>query len=106
MAANILSLTAQEAAGTHENIIPDSILARHCPLNDGHQATNVDFRLAPTLSDLEALPVELQQLMVKELDVRSLLAFCRVNKRAMDLVASLIEWQKVRHAISPRRRYY
>ena len=68
MAINVLSLTFQETE-KHMNIIPDSILARHCPLNDGRQAINVDVQAAPTLGDLDVLPVELQLLVVKELDV-------------------------------------
>jgi hypothetical protein len=95
MTTNAVRLTENEAI-TYKNLIPDYILARHCPLNDGRQATNVDFQSAPTLGALDALPVELKQLAVKELDVQSLLAFRLAKKRAMDLVGSLVEWQKVR----------
>jgi hypothetical protein len=70
------------------------------PAQYGCQATNIDFQSATSLGALEILPIELQQLVVKELDVQSLLVFHRVNKRAMDLVASLIEWQKVCHHIA------
>jgi hypothetical protein len=99
MAANAVQLSAKEAA-TYNNRIPDHILARHCPLKDGCQTTNIDFQSTPSLGALEILPIELQQLVVKELDVQSLLVFRLVNKRAMDLVASLIEWQKVCHHIA------
>jgi hypothetical protein len=94
MASNAVYVSQAEAVA-HKNLIPDSILARYCPLNDGRQATNIDLQSAPSLGALEVLPVELQQIMVKELDVQCLLKFRLVNKRAMDLVASLIEWQKV-----------
>jgi hypothetical protein len=88
------------------NTVPNFILERHCPLDDGHYATNTDYSRASSLGLLSCLPVELQQEIIRQLDVKSLIEFRRVSKRAMDLVANLPEWEKVsKHIISASGPY-
>jgi hypothetical protein len=100
MAPNCLSLSFVEADGlVHPRhpclTINGSILARHCPLDNGRHAISVDLNTAPRLGSLSVLPVELQNEVLRNMDIETLLVWRRVNKRAMDLVAGLMEWKKV-----------
>jgi hypothetical protein len=72
--------------------LSNAILKRHCPLEDGHHPTSI-----LGVGILSRLPVELQQRVLKELDMESLIAFRRMSKSAMNLVGSLTEWKEVSH---------
>lgn len=50
---------------------------------------------ARTLGDLEELPLELQQPVLAQLDVKTLTDFRRVNKRAMQVVDSLYQYRAI-----------
>jgi hypothetical protein len=75
--------------------MPDTALARHCPLDDGRFANKADGSPTLSLGALARLPIELQHQALLQLDVKSLLDFRRVNKRAMDTVSGMVEWKKV-----------
>ncbi|KAF1942876.1 hypothetical protein EJ02DRAFT_433709 [Clathrospora elynae] len=103
MSANTAYLDCYEVMSFNDIILPN-ILARHCPLDNGRHTLTVNYNTAPNLSALDCLPIELQQQIVLDLDLASLLVFRRVNKRAMDLVASLIKWKHItKHATNALR---
>ena len=76
-------------------VIHHDILTRHCLLDDGHHALGLDYNTAPGLGLVSKLPVELQQQIILQMDISTVLAWRRVNKRAMDLVSNLFEWKEV-----------
>jgi hypothetical protein len=75
-------------------VIDHDTLTRHCPLDNGRYAIGPDYTTAPGLGLLSQLPVELQQQVVLQMDLETLLAWRRVNKRAMDLVSNMVEWRQ------------
>jgi hypothetical protein len=82
-----------------ENILDAQILAKHCPLDHLRRG------LGPAqpkfgLGTLNRLAIELQQIVLGELDVRTLLAFRTVSRRAVEVVNGMIEWQMVRLRIT------
>lgn len=58
MPPNAVYLTEQEAI-SFQDVIPEHVLARHCPLDSG--AHSLDCDSAPDLGHLQCLPIELQQ---------------------------------------------
>ncbi|KAF2459722.1 hypothetical protein BDY21DRAFT_176813 [Lineolata rhizophorae] len=68
-----------------DNTLDDNDLARRCPLDNGH-ACNTPQQ---DLGALDALPLELLQVLLAQLDLRTLTDFRRVNKRALQVVDSI-----------------
>jgi hypothetical protein len=98
MAQNYVRLEDFESIilkGARKSNIIGTALARYCPLDEGHLATDLHSETAPDLGDLSDLPTEMQQHVLRFLDIESMLVFRRVNRRAMQLVNSLLEWNKV-----------
>ncbi|KAF2448711.1 hypothetical protein P171DRAFT_441043 [Karstenula rhodostoma CBS 690.94] len=76
-----------------EHLPHSHTLEQLCPLQRfGHNDTNL-----PTedLGDLHKLPVELRCAVLGELDLKSLLAFSKVNRCAVRAVESMQSWKKV-----------
>jgi hypothetical protein len=72
---------------------PNSLVA-HCSLSSGnHQIGNTTG-----LGALDALSLELQHLVLGNVDVKTLLNFRRVNKKALDVVDGITSFKKVRDA--------
>ncbi|KAF2027955.1 hypothetical protein EK21DRAFT_91051 [Setomelanomma holmii] len=100
MSTNSLRLSITEAYGlTHLGdelkAIDNSILIRHCPLDNGRHAINFESDGASSLGALSKLLVELSEEVIRHVDIETLLAWRRVNKLAMTLVASLSERKKI-----------
>lgn len=77
------------------NLLSKKVLQTYCVLDYGRHS----FTATATLSYLDRLPVELQQLALLFVDLESLLRFRGVNKQAMDVVDKLAEWKKIlKHA--------
>lgn len=93
-AYNTITLTPYEKA-TFCSVIEHDNLARHCPLDNGRRALELDYATAPDLGSLSRLPAESMEQLVLELDLASLLVWRRVSKRAMDFLACMMEWKKV-----------
>lgn len=72
---------------------PLAALARHCPLNS-HMRT-FSMENATSLGTLDVLPLETKRMLLIHANLASLFAFRIVNKRAWNLVESLLEWQCV-----------
>jgi hypothetical protein len=83
--------------GGYKRTIPSTALARHCLLDLAHLlvVVLVNPKGAPDLGIISGLPTEMQQMILKSLDVESLLVFRRVNRCGMRLVDGLIGWEKV-----------
>ncbi|KAH7076219.1 hypothetical protein FB567DRAFT_632486 [Paraphoma chrysanthemicola] len=75
--------------------IPNAVLQCHCPLDNGQYALDIDLGVAPQLGSLTRLPTELQEVVLRKMDIETLLVWRRVNKRAMSLVTGLVDWKKV-----------
>jgi hypothetical protein len=90
------SLTAEQRIAARmfdEFVLEPEILLKRCPF---------DYRrhkLEPRndLEDLKKLPMELRHHMLGFLEIKSLLAFRRVNQSAMSTVDGMVEYHKVRH---------
>lgn len=87
--------TAQREALTYPQIVANTLddqgLARRCPLDNGrHEGT-----LAFHLGDLDKLPLELLSKALVQIDLRSLTDLRRVNRRAMEVVDSIMQYQVI-----------
>ncbi|CAN9314101.1 unnamed protein product [Alternaria alternata] len=67
-AYNTITLTPYEKA-TFCSVIEHDKLARHCPLDNGRHALELDYATAPDLGSLSRLPAELMEQVVLELDL-------------------------------------
>lgn len=76
-------------------ILDHKILEQRCPLDYGRHT----LQPKRDLGGLSKIPLELQHYVLGEIDVQSLLVFCRVNQGAMVIVDSMVEYQKVRAPI-------
>ncbi|KAF2875371.1 hypothetical protein BDV95DRAFT_316071 [Massariosphaeria phaeospora] len=76
----------------HDYILDPNVLLAHCPLDHLRQTT-----VTPVcdLAAFDKFPTELQHAILAEVDVKSLLAFRAVNKRAVEVVNGMVEWQKI-----------
>ncbi|KAI0384228.1 hypothetical protein F5Y04DRAFT_238613 [Hypomontagnella monticulosa] len=82
-----------EAIRTLDDVDLESL----CPLDNGRHVV----RPRESLGQLDKLPIEIIIPMLLSLDIHSLIAFRRVNSRAMDLVNSLHEYQMIsKHCIN------
>ena len=68
-----------------------SVQENQCPLDYGRHKTSP----SASLGNLDKLPVEIQDQVLGELDIGSLLRFRAVNQRAMELVNSMISFDRV-----------
>lgn len=68
-----------------DNTLDDNDLVRRCPLDNDH-ACNTPQQ---DLGALDALPLELLQVLLAQLDLRTLTDFRRVNQRALQVVDSI-----------------
>ncbi|CAN9291940.1 unnamed protein product [Alternaria alternata] len=84
-AYNTITLTPYEKA-TFCSVIEHDKLARHCPLDNGRHALELDYATAPDLGSLSRLPAELMEQVVLELDLASLLVWRRVTLIAPNTV--------------------
>lgn len=81
---------------TFHGVIHHDILARHCILDNSHHALGLDYTTAPDLGSLSQLPVELlQQQIILQMGIATVLAWRGVNKIAMDLVSNMYEWKEI-----------
>lgn len=62
-----------------------------CPLDNGQHSRFPSY----TLGSLEQLPVELINMVLIQLEIRSLTDFRRVNRRAMQVVDSIPQYKKI-----------
>ena len=95
MISSAIRISKDEAL-TFDTYNPINVLKKHCPLDDDSHGLHLEFGTAYSLGALAILPVELQLTVLVQLDLETLLAFRRINKRAMNLVESMIEWKKAR----------
>ncbi|KAH8638241.1 hypothetical protein IG631_06011 [Alternaria alternata] len=70
-ACNTITLTLYEKV-TFCSVIEHDKLARHCPLDNGRHALELDYATAPDLGSLSRLPAEFMEQVVLELDLASL----------------------------------
>jgi len=70
---------------------PKEYQAFQCPLDWG----NHEISPSTSLGDLARLPLELQQDILGYIDLKSLLEFRRVNQRAMEVVNSIVAFDRV-----------
>jgi len=94
-AENSIIVKRYNEENTFRGVIHHDILARHCILDNGRHARGLDYTTAPSLGLLSKLAVELQQQIILQMDISTVLAWRGVNKRAMDLVSNLFEWKEV-----------
>ena len=85
-------LEADIAKTLHDNDV--SLVLQHCcPLDYGRH--DLDLTATHELGDIAFLPTELQQHIVLQLDLQSLIVLRRVSKSAMELIDASIAWKKV-----------
>lgn len=74
-----------------DNTLDDSGLAFHCPLDNGRH------KIEPkeSLGRLDTLPLETLTNILSSLDVPSLTVFRRVNQRGMQVVDSVLPYQRI-----------
>jgi hypothetical protein len=82
---------AQAVISHPTNPIPPSILKSHIPLDSGNLLLAHSATPALDIGALSRLPTKLQHCILRTLDVRSILAFRRVNKHAISVVEQLEE---------------
>jgi hypothetical protein len=75
----------------NDNILNPRILLKLCLLDNGRHSPQPKV----SLGALEALPVELLDEVLGHIDIASLLAFRRVNQKAMASVDEMVEYKKV-----------
>ncbi|KAK7612857.1 hypothetical protein BKA81DRAFT_356788 [Phyllosticta paracitricarpa] len=72
----------------------DSRLERQCPLDNGRHVCN-DYAEHIDFGDFEKLPLEIVQIILAKLDLRTLTDIRRVNKRAMQIVDWVPEYKTI-----------
>ncbi len=75
--------------------LDDTQLERRCPLDNGRHARLWQDSQRQPVGHLDVLPLELVREVLVELDVPTLTSFRRVNRRAMELVDSLHQYQMI-----------
>lgn len=76
-------------------IISSRALEEHCPVGPERTNDGTGISNAESLGTIHRMPLELKLVNLAVLDVKSLLAFRQVNRRARNAVESMLEWKKV-----------
>ena len=92
---DITKLQKETSSKLGEHLLHHAVLAAHCPLDYGHHTISP----RANLGTLSKLSTEIQQAILGDLDIKSLLTFRSVNQRAVDVIDGMIEYQKVRELL-------
>lgn len=87
--SRFVEIWAKPSLGGQDLILSDLNLASHCPLDNGQH----DTIPVQSLGQLDLLPLEILTEILLLIDVISLTDFRRVNKRAMQTVDSIPQYQ-------------
>lgn len=78
-----------------DHTLDDAHLETRCPLDNGRHTTPSQHSVRQPVGRLDLLPLELVSEILLALDVPTLTSFRRVNRRAMELVDSLHQYQMI-----------